>query len=485
MKKKLKAILLILTLYFIIPAVSAWQEDGTAICSADNNQLNPNIISDGDGGAIIAWEDSRSGAVGAYAQRINSTGVLQWVVNGVPAGTLDFQICSDGAGGVIVVYLKLQPSGPYDDLYVQRIDSTGSLLWGVNGKAICNVNGDQKEMQICYVSGGETIVTWTDRRDVSNDKIYAQKLDDAGNSLWDPNGTAICTFPSGTPNLCPDGTGGAIIAWGDRRNNTLQNIYAQRINAAGESVWSPNGTAVCTADHGQGSVQIRSAGDGDFILCWHDNRDYDFDIYAQKIDLDGTPQWQPNGTAICTASETQDEIQLCCNGAGGAIIAWEDSRSGSLMEDVYAQKVNSSGITQWGANGTAISTADHRQRTPRMCSDNAGGAFITWADSRKDGTHFDIFVEHIDSEGALRWNGNGFELCPMGPNQFQPDICSDGNQSAFITWSDSRPAGDSNDDIYVQFLGFTAEQPPIPGFILLYLLMGLTSLCIVLWRKRI
>ena len=51
-------------------------------------RMFPTIISDGSGGAIIAWMDSRSGAhCDIYAQRINASGVVQWTADGVAIST--------------------------------------------------------------------------------------------------------------------------------------------------------------------------------------------------------------------------------------------------------------------------------------------------------------------------------------------------------------------------------------------------------------
>jgi len=43
-------------------AQAQWQVDGVPICTAVNDQYSPKIISDGTGGAIIVWQDERSGS---------------------------------------------------------------------------------------------------------------------------------------------------------------------------------------------------------------------------------------------------------------------------------------------------------------------------------------------------------------------------------------------------------------------------------------
>lgn len=73
-----------------ISANAQWSTDpnvNNVICTVSGNQSNPAMTSDGSGGAIIAWVDSRSGVgtqfADIYAQRISSAGVVQWTSTGV------------------------------------------------------------------------------------------------------------------------------------------------------------------------------------------------------------------------------------------------------------------------------------------------------------------------------------------------------------------------------------------------------------------
>lgn len=90
----------------------------------------PTITSDGDGGAIVAWQDARAG-VDIYAQRVSASGAVQWPVNGVPlctAGTYQMYptITSNGAGGAIVAWEDNRPPTVHQtDIYAQLIDRLG------------------------------------------------------------------------------------------------------------------------------------------------------------------------------------------------------------------------------------------------------------------------------------------------------------------------------------------------------------------------
>ena len=64
------------TLGSVTPAAwAAWPSDpnlNVPLCTAAGDQLSPTIVSDGAGGAIVVWQDSRSGSANpdVYAQRV-------------------------------------------------------------------------------------------------------------------------------------------------------------------------------------------------------------------------------------------------------------------------------------------------------------------------------------------------------------------------------------------------------------------------------
>ena len=56
----------------------------------------------------------------------------------------------------------------------------------------------------------------------------------------------------------------------------------------------------------------------------------------------GTPLWTLNGVAICTTVNDQYNPTIVSDGSGGAIITWNDFRNGSDY-DIYAQKIDENG----------------------------------------------------------------------------------------------------------------------------------------------
>jgi len=373
----------------------------------------------------------------------------KWITNGLPictaAGNQYYpQIIVDGSGGAIITYEDNR--GANSDIYTQRIDSSGRVRWTVDGVALCTAAGNQYGPQITTDGSGGAIITWYDYRGASSD-IYAQRIDSSGTAKWNSNGVAICTAAGeqSYPQVTGDGSGGAIITWQDNRAGNLD-IYAQRINALGTIQWAGNGVTICTAAGNQTYPQITVDGSGGAIITWNDYRAGDYDVYAQRIDNSGIVKWTANGVTISTAASDQNSPQIASDGSGGAIITWYDYRSGA-NSDIYVQKVDNSGTVQWDADGKAICTTIRDQLYPQITGDGSGGAIIAWHDYRS-GTNYDIYAQNIDTSGTVKWTANGKAICTAAGNQYGPQLTGDGSGGAIITWEDDRAGG--NYDIYAQ-----------------------------------
>ncbi len=466
------AVGLLVTALYVTPALTQWSTNpnfNNAICTATNDQRNPTIVSDGSGGAIITWQDGRGSDNDIYAQRVNASGAVQWTANGVAICTATGDqtypiIVSDGSGGAIIAWQDHRGSNM--DIYAQRVSATGAVLWTpANGVAICTATGDQTNPTIISDGSGGAIITWQDGRNGNgNPDIYAQRVNASGTVEWTANGVAICTATGNKeyPTIVSDGSGGAIITWQDGRNGN-SDIYAQHVDASGTPQWT-DGLAICTATGDQTYPTIVSDGSGGAIITWQDLRDGgDFYIYAQRVNASGMTLWADNGDSICTTTLNQEVaptigLTIVSDGFGGAIIIWLDIRSDNW--DIYAQRVDAWGNMQWMAGGAAICTAAGGPAFPTIVSDGSGGGIITWNDFRNGDSH--IYAQRLNASGVVQWTTNGAAMCTATGGQDNPAIASDGLGGAIITWGDWRNGNDN--DIYAQkvdaygYLGNVAPQ---------------------------
>ncbi len=455
-EKKLLCILL-LSITFLMLAVicsSDWPDnpyENVPICTASGTQEHPRIVTDGASGAIIVWQDMSSGSSDIYAQRIDARGNIRWTKDGVAIclekGEQWFpNLVSDGAGGAIIAWWDKR-GGPNDvDIYAQRINDEGEILWQPGGVPICTAYSAQEEFDITTDGNGGAIIVWHDYR-AKNDApdIYAQRISANGKVLWEKDGVIVSKQVGGQnyPNIVSDGMGGAIISWHDWRDGN-GDIYAQRINSQGKSLWKEHGIAICRTNGNQWYPALCSDGSGGAIITWMDDRNgKDWDIYAQRVNSRGEMLWQNNGIPICLAKGDQYDYAIIGDGNGGAFITWRDQRTGEW--DIYAQRIDPLGNAKWVKDGLVICNEPKDQYNPNIISDYAGGIIICWWDERN--TQADIYAQRISSDGKILWAESGSAICLAEGGQQDAYLVNSGVGSAIITWWDKRRI---DADIYVQ-----------------------------------
>lgn len=414
---------------------AGWMDGGTPVCTAPGSQWYPRIISDDACGGIIAWQDDREGNGDVYIQRIDANGNVLWTTDGaavcseVSDQSYFRQVVSDGAGGAIVSWIDHRNGG--NDIYAQRVDSDGDILWTVNGIAVCTSTGDNLYPVVIPDGTGGSIIAW--QRDQGPDgKVYVQKIGAGGAVQWNTAGVAVCgSVGQNHPRLARDGTGGAVVVWNDG-SIPGADIRAQKIDGGGNLLWGGDGITVCTGCDIRNFAQLSPCGGGCVIIAWHDLRSGGLDIYAQKIDASGNVLWVAGGVGVCTASQDQWFPRIIQDGSGGGIIAWVDLRGGE--HDIYAQRIDDSGNAVWTANGIAVCTAELYQINPRIVSDGVGGAIVSWQDDRSG--IYGIFCQRIDSSGSIMWAPDGIAMSGSQGGERLPEIASDGSGGAIVTWED-------------------------------------------------
>jgi hypothetical protein len=173
-------------------------------------------------------------------------------------------------------------------------------------------------------------------------------------------------------------------------------IYARRVTSSGVPQWTANGVALVVAADTQGGHTMIADGVGGAIVTWYDHRNGASDIYAQRVNPSGALQWTANGIALCTAPDNQSFPTIVSAGAADAIVAWSDSRNGAGTRDIYAQRIQASGVVQWAANGVVVSSAANDQSSAAITSNDADGAIVAWHDARTGVT--DIYVQRIEGD---------------------------------------------------------------------------------------
>jgi len=459
----------------ISPITFASSCNAVAICTEPNNQISQDLCSDGEGGAFITWTDNRSGlGYDIYAQKVDVNGERVWEFGGIAiyvgSGSQKYsKICSDGEGGAIIAW-KDQLNETTYDIYTQRINANGSLLWNASGILVFPEVTDYSLFRLCSDKSGGAIVAWEDS------DIHAQRINANGTLIWDINSVIICnaTGRQEPIDVFSDDDGSTFFSWQDNRNGPESDIFAQKVDINGIILWDSNGTEICTANDHQLTPRICTDGAGGAIVNWLDLRGSAVQIYAQHISSTGNIQWVSNGTLLANYSEGIP-IEMCSDNEGGAIIVFRYFFD--VLRNLYALRINSNGTILYG---TLIHTSGNSPMSNwKICSDNAGGAFIAWSRGENPLEH-DILAQRVDSNGNIDWPTTGKVICDAPGHQSSVNIISNGLGSTFISWVDSI-YGENNADIYLSLLEKRKEQGTIifSNFYLPLIILAILALVIV------
>ena len=440
--KKIAIVLCFALLTIGLFATLEWTE-AVAIRQGVNIEWFRTGIETTDGGAIYVWSDTKLGERDLWAQKVDGAGNMVWgepvLIDGKPDRQEDPVITRTNDNNYVIAWIDF--SADLDgDVYAQKIDGEGNLLWQEGGVPVCTLAGMQIALNMEPDNEGGVYIIWVDSRNPSKD-LFGQRLSANGSPLWIVNGIPIATGLGDEMQntMLPDGEGGMIIAYTHSYAGN-DDLYAKRFNANGTMVWQ-NTLVISEAEGSQSDIRMAALNDGNFVFTWADKRSADTDIYAQKINLAGDLLW---GSYLIVYSD-QNELarpqvnpRIVKTSDNGVIIVWEDFRLDTQNPDLFAQKISASGIKQWSEQGIALCTAEFAQLGPRLASDNNGGCFVVWDDLRNgNAPNVDIYAQHLSASGNALWEANGKAIC-IAPNEQSGSLIKVSNNIVFINWMDIR-----------------------------------------------
>ena len=287
--------------------------------------------------------------------------------------------------------------------------------------------------------------------------IYLGKLDEYGYPMWPQPVHAHhndSTDSPGTARLVPDGSGGAILVWGDHRGSTPgpngyynNALYIQRVDGSGSVRWQAGGIQLAPPDTGlKGASPVSDGAGGSVFIVLE--RDFDHPgamnierLWGARYDSNGALLWR----RIYVSSTVQSSIQLLnvvrvggriliqtlggtygidLNGdrlnislpLGGAIVPDRDttlfwatavSRRDTINDTVYVYvqitKYTPLFDTVWSVQARLLLDAEYSTGMMQpLVPDAMGGVFYV-ASTYDDNNFLRTRVYHVDSGGNNIW----------------------------------------------------------------------------------
>jgi len=376
------------------------------------------LISDGDGGAII----SLNAGSGVKVKRINKWGHQQWNgwsgVNVGGTGILQVyslsqsSIAEEGNGGVLKSFEDIFWEDPINgdiwaNIRVQKVDHDGNRLWG-DGVRVTNITDTiyQTFSQVQSDGRGGCIVCWLDTRNATgfNYDLYIQRIDLLGNLCW--GDSAIRISPS--PNV--DASSPILLIVDENENTFLRwENRIQKLDINGNKLWGDFGFIVNNMPKRIGKPYKNKG----YIISgsiYDYNLGYYF-LQCQRVDSSGYFLWDSLGVMLADSIYSPMEKGVSgieIDSDHNIFVSYYHEKSGIL--NTYIQKINPDGIKLLGQDGIVIGDSSIAKGGYILLSGNNIYALTT--------TDSSYYSQRFDSVGNTIWNED-LEIAPY--YSFIPD----------------------------------------------------------------
>ncbi|MCF7822577.1 MAG: T9SS type A sorting domain-containing protein [Candidatus Marinimicrobia bacterium] len=296
--------------------------------------INSYVVSDDLGGAYVAWKDYRNDPWGEWSdlfiQKINSEGEIVWDSLGVLVDTVirDLSyITFSSSSGVLLVYTRAINNWIQIHAQIVEPDKSFTFLerYNFNMQPLGGFKQDSEE-HIFYHDYYTS--------------VYKVDLD--FQHIWPTEGIKISDTVYSILNLIPDESGGAIVQF--RKDESSGRFFSQWVDNSGQLQYDSTALFVTKAKVKHPSVSL--SGSESFISTYQGDNSH----IAQRIDRNGDLFW-PDNTKIY--------------GYNNYTSLWGKSVSDGADGIIYVFDINSSSyVTQLGPNGLVGSLTGIDDRKP-------------------------------------------------------------------------------------------------------------------------
>jgi hypothetical protein len=249
-----------------------WGPNPISVFSTGSLQFGnfPGFVTDDSGGAVFSWYDTASFQLQCYVQRILSNGTPAFALNGeaVSTNTTRVRVSPSAAfdaatGDTFVFWTEQDAAQSQSSVYGQRLNSTGTRLWGDQGVPVMPVSSDSHTQVRTLVNesgaGSGALVCWNLSPSFGTDVYEGALLD--GNGITTAGPFDVASTPSSKSRLAMARTtsGTAALAWKDSRVDN-GDIFTQNVNQDGTlgARWTNLGGA--SPNGANGSPQLSAFG---------------------------------------------------------------------------------------------------------------------------------------------------------------------------------------------------------------------------------
>ncbi len=304
------------------------------------------------------------------------------------------------------------------EMYMQFVDPKGEPQWA-NPLIVTDYPQDSWISDYSLMNDGvNAYVFFTDARNGLTDKdIFGYKINSQGEFLWGNAGVELIVsvdYDSDySPNTALMPNGDVVAAWNKMDANGYS-IRMQWLTATGERIWE-NGKAIAETDIRLFNPNLIPATDSTVYLVYtyQDGQYGDKQIQVQQIDTTGQNVWD-SVLEITSNSGIFTGRRLALHPASdnGIYITWYGDPDGNTLNDVFTQHINVNGNMRYPSGGLNLSVNNQMNQTNPSClgEDPQGNVMFVWHEVNSSYTNYEVRVQRVNASGELLLGENAFNI---------------------------------------------------------------------------
>lgn len=423
-----------LLLTFVLAVVFAGAQEVT-FRKAWNLDWSGNQVRCADGSVISFWEDTDAGDTDIYAQRIDDKGQLLWSKPKIVAGgdgVQKFVSCVKCSDNNFVLLFQCSGHGYRHGYSMQKMNSNGETLWGADGIEI--IEGAARISIVPNEMGG-VFVIYADGFSTHN--VRGQNFDAQGNLLWPEEGLSLVSESASFlfQGALSDLEGGFIVNWNEGTGIENWTTQLYRFDADGAQI-GEGPMVPPDVMQGGGRFEIVPDRAGGFLL-WNRREEPTTRIAFQRMDSSGNVQFgRPFLFDLQSQISYYEKIPVEPLENGGLVFAWKKYNVNSDEEEIKAQRLAADFSELWGENGISAGTlaAWNTIGQIQVSPDAQGGAWFAW--TIDDNMNPGVYTQYILPEGSPAWTGGAKVLSLDDAWRLQQPALTAFSDGALLIWRD-------------------------------------------------
>ena len=435
---------------FALPVTAQFSADASAnliVAGEAYEEAQPKLAVTADGGFYVSWfaNDPGGSPAGGYdvrLQRFNSYGLAEWPAGGILvadrgfSSTQDYGLATDGQGNALLAF-RDDRSGS-TQITASLITSGSFQAWGATGVQLTNTGDFLAAPKITGASDGSIYVAWT-----QGNTVRLQRLDGTGATTWAND--IVLTPPTGSYSLADmqaSDNGAAIFSWVAQAGGftSPRHLYANKVSPGGAPLWGAKHVQVFDG----GSLQFGNFPGfvpddaGGACFGWYSSSP-SLEAFAQRVDAAGNELFPHNGVSASTdATQVRVSPAIAFDPTEGAVVlAYTELNAAQSQSGLSTQKFGPNGARLWGPTGSQpVPVGLTQVGDVGVASLHVGqvqGAALTYTSSAGFGQD-QLFAIRLDDSGGALGPPNALSTTPA--SKFRNSTTSTPQGNVLSVWQD-------------------------------------------------